>query len=324
MNPLFGSLRSRWSERIRRLARPRHPESLPVWLDRRRVYVLPTPFGLFYALLVAVMLAGALNYNNNPALLLALLLAASGLASLIAAHFQLSGLRLETLAAEPVAAGTPITLQLALSHRDTRARRGLRLDCLQSHGFCSIPAHEPGIAQLLLDTDTRGWLDLDRLRLSTTQPLGLARAWAWIWPDLPVLVYPRPELQGPPLPETGHSGTRSRLTPTGEDIHHLRSYRAGDPLRAIAWKHSARRDTLLVREFEQPLGQDLQLEWQSLSALPYEDRIRRLAWWVDLAEREGRRYRLQLPGQPMLGPGLGPDHRHLCLRALALLPHARN
>jgi uncharacterized protein (DUF58 family) len=39
------------------------------------------------------------------------------------------------------------------------------------------------------------------------------------------------------------------------------------------------------------------------------------------AEREGRRYRLQIPGTT-LGPARGTEHRHACLRALALLPEA--
>jgi len=39
------------------------------------------------------------------------------------------------------------------------------------------------------------------------------------------------------------------------------------------------------------------------------------------AERDGRRYTLQLPGQPVLGPGNGSAHHHLCQRALALMPH---
>ena len=73
------TLRQRVDRRMERLARPRQPESLPIRLDRRRVYVLPTGFGLFYAVLVGAMLVGALNYNNNPALLLALLLASAGL-----------------------------------------------------------------------------------------------------------------------------------------------------------------------------------------------------------------------------------------------------
>ena len=99
------TLRERITARIALLARPRVPETLPVKLDRRRVYVVPTRFGLFFTALLFAMLLGALNYNNNPALLLALLLGATGLASLIAAHLQLSGLRVDALSAEPVAAG---------------------------------------------------------------------------------------------------------------------------------------------------------------------------------------------------------------------------
>jgi uncharacterized protein (DUF58 family) len=77
---------------------------------------------------------------------------------------------------------------------------------------------------------------------------------------------------------------------------------------------------LLVREYEQPLGADVLLDWHQLSGIGYEARIRRLARWIDEAERQSRRYRLELPGQPPLGPASGAQHRHACLRALALLP----
>jgi uncharacterized protein (DUF58 family) len=39
------------------------------------------------------------------------------------------------------------------------------------------------------------------------------------------------------------------------------------------------------------------------------------------AERSGSRYAMNLPGQ-RIPPGRGPEHRHACLRALALLPDA--
>lgn len=318
---MSASPRERLARRFALLARPRQPEPLPALLDRRRVYVLPTRFGLFFGALLLTMLIGALNYNNNPALLLALLLAAAGLASLIAAHLQLSGLRIDAIAAEPVAAGAPLLVHVALSSGGLRTRRGLQLECLQSATVVPPMGAEPVVAAISLATTQRGWLDLDRIRISTTQPLGLARAWAWIWPEAPLLVYPAPESNGPPLPDDGGQGQRTRLHAAGEDVHHLRAYRAGDPRRAIAWKPSARRDVLLVREYEQPLSVEIALDWKDLAGLDHEQRIRRLARWVDLAERADRRYRLLLPGHPPLGPAQGPAHRHLCLRALALMPH---
>jgi uncharacterized protein (DUF58 family) len=318
------TLSSRLRARMMALTRPRDVESLPVTIDRRRVYVLPTRFGLFYATLLFAMVVGALNYNNNPALLLALLLVGAGLASLVAAHLQLSGLRVQAIEAEPVAAGTPLQVRVYFQGDPGRIRCGLRVDgednAELTPSMLSLD-NGHGEAQLTLVTEHRGWIDVPKLRISTTQPLGIARAWSYVWSESPLLVYPSPESHGPPLPPGSGDQVHARLHPTGDDVHHLRPYRPGDARRAIAWKPSARRDTLLVRDYEQPLGADVVLDWRAVESVPYETRIARLARWVDEAERDGRRYRLSLPGHAPLGPDHGPSHRHACLRALALLPH---
>src|SRR3546814_1206375 len=101
-----------WRRRIESLARPRHPEPLPVALDRRRVYILPTAFGWFFLLLLLAMLAGALHYHNNPALLLALLLAGAANTRLFAAHLQLSGLQVIAIDDEPDDGGTPLNMDV--------------------------------------------------------------------------------------------------------------------------------------------------------------------------------------------------------------------
>ena len=317
------SLRSRLHARLMALTRPREPEALPVEFDRRRVYLLPTRFGVLFANLLLVMLVGALNYNNNPALLLALLLAGAGMASLVASHLQLSGLRVQAIDAEPVAAGTPLHVRLHAQADPRRARRGLQVDDDRVDGLGPTALHLEhghGEAHLTVPTEHRGWMDLPRLRVSSIRPLGIARAWSYVWPETPLLGYPMPEPHGPPLPPGSGDRVQTRLHPSGDDVHHLRAYRVGDARRAIAWKPSARRDSLLVREYEQPLGADVALDWHALAGLGQEARIARLARWVDEAERGGRRYRLSLPGQATVGPDHGAPHRHACLRALALMP----
>jgi uncharacterized protein (DUF58 family) len=312
-------MRDALRRRMLALTRPRRPEPLPAVLRRNRIYVLPTATGLFFALLLGAMGLGALNFNNNPALLLALLLAGAAQASLIAAHLQLSGLRVEAVAADPVAAGEPLRLRIALGAEDARARRGLRIahgDAVAHAGFEA----GGGTVELALPTARRGLMPLPRLEVSTVQPLGLARAWAYAWPDQDVLVYPAPELQAPPLPAPAGERGRARAGRAGDDVHHLRGYRPGDAPRAVAWKASARRDSLMVREYEQHRSDELVLDWDATAGLPHEQRIRRLARWVDDAEREGIRYALRLPGQPPVPRDLGDAHRHRCLRALALLP----
>ena len=315
------ALRRRADARFERWVRRRSPASLPVRFDRHRIYVLPTAFGAFFAALLLTMGVGALNYNNNPALLLCLMLAGAGVASLLQAQLQLGGLEIHAIGAEPVPAGTPLQVRVHARAAPARTRRGLRVDCAGASTTLSL--HDgAGEAVLCIPTARRGWMDPGRIRISTTRPLGLARAWAYAWADTPLLVYPSPEAAGPPLPQGRGDHPQSRLHPAGDDVHHLRDWRRGDSRRAVAWKASARRDALLVREFEQPLGAAVVLDWRALGALRHEDRIRRLARWVDEAERESRRYSLWLPGQPTLGPGAGSAHRHACLRALALLPES--
>lgn len=311
---------ARW-QHLQHLARPRRPEHLPSRFDRRRIYVLPTRFGLFVAALLSAMLLGALNYNNNPALLLALLLATVSIASAISAHLQLSALQVDAVSAEPVTAGAPLRLRISLSRTDTRARRGLHVEHDGVAAFGHLVDSDQIEVDLDLPTHQRGWFDLSRIRIATTQPLGLVRAWSWVWPETPLLVYAAPEAHAPALPESGGDPLHTRVHASGDELHQLRPYRPGDPTRSIAWKHSARRDTLLVREYEKPIGVEVVLDWWRLAPLDTEARIARLARWVDLAEREGRRYTLTLPGQPVLGPGNGSAHHHLCQRALALLPH---
>lgn len=308
-------------QRILGFARPRAPEPLPARIDRRRVYVLPTRFGAFVGALLATMLLGALNYNNNPALLLGFLLAAAVHNSFIRAHLNLSGLTLDAISAESVPAGTPMSVQCLFSGDDRRARPHLQLRLAGATTHFSLAAGEHCTTTITWTPPKRGWQVLPRLCVQTRYPLGLAIAWCYFRPQTALLVYPRPEVRPPPLPvgegESQAHGRRGH----GEELHHLREYRQGDPPREVAWKASARAGQLLVREHEQPLARTVRLHWQATAGLAYEDRIARLAAWVELACRQQRRWSLHLP-DAQLGPDQGAAHRHACLRLLAEMPHA--
>ena len=67
--PLTRRLRRASVRRLRKWAARRHgADSLPLTVNRRRIYILPTRFGLALAALLAAMLIAALNYNSNLAL----------------------------------------------------------------------------------------------------------------------------------------------------------------------------------------------------------------------------------------------------------------
>ena len=78
---------------------------MPFEIGNRRIYVLPTRFGLFVGFALAVLNLGALNYNNNAALLLGFIIISACNNSLISAHLSLLGLRLQIQSVKPVFAG---------------------------------------------------------------------------------------------------------------------------------------------------------------------------------------------------------------------------
>jgi uncharacterized protein (DUF58 family) len=132
------------------------------------------------------------------------------------------------------------------------------------------------------------------------------------------IVYPKPEPGDGALPLHEQIGGEGNVQVKGdEEFQSLRSYRAGDTPRQIAWKALAREQGLVSKEFGRTASADLWLDFDRLSGLPVEQRLSRLTWWVLEAERLQLPYGLKLPGTSFR-PAIGPAHRQVCLEALAL------
>jgi len=304
--------------RLPALTRLRRAEPLPTRLDRRRIYVLPTGFGLMFGVLLFVMLVGALNYGNNAAVLLTCVLGGAAGASLFVGFRGMSGLVLARVQADEAHAGESVSVRLRFEP-GARARAGLRLRHREVDAAFALPADSPADVSIAFDETQRGWQRIGRVRVWTDYPLGLFRIWSWLNPDAAFLVYPAIETPAPPLPSgAGNKAERTRPGP-GDEASGLRDYRVSDPPRLIAWKASARHDALLVRDAERRIEDALVLDDSAIRGLDREARLRRLTAWVLAAEAAQREYTLHLAEQS-IGPGLGGTHRHACLRALALAP----
>lgn len=302
--------------RLPALTRLRQPEALPIELHRRRIYILPTKSGLGFGVLLVVMLLGALNYQNNAALLLTCLLGATVINSMLIAFRALHGLQLTCIRAEHACAGDPLPLRLEFA-TGGRSRYALCLDVDHTTHAFSLGGRG-GETIFAMPTERRGWQRVSRARISSTLPFGLFRAWSWMTPDHDVLVYPR-LLAGPPPPPQAEAG--SQRAHGDEDYAQLREYHFGDPLKRIAWKPSARHDRLLIRELDAAAHDVPQrFEWNMLHGLDRETRISRLAGWVHEAHAAGRAWTLVLPDARSLGPDADNAHYHRCMIALALLP----
>src|ERR1700689_971966 len=115
---------------IGRWARARQgDDTLPLTLQARRIYILPTGAGVAAAALLFVMLLAGMNYNNSLALLLFFMLCGVTLVSMHQCHGMLAGLTVRRAAADDSYAGGLGDLQLLFENSQQRVRDGLLLRC---------------------------------------------------------------------------------------------------------------------------------------------------------------------------------------------------
>jgi len=313
-------LRTRWQ---RWLFRVGGPEPTPIRLGQRRIFVLPTRFGLALGLGLLVMLLASINYALSLGFALTFLIGGVAWISIHHAFRNLVGLSISPGRSEAVFCGTPARFGIQLHNDGQRPRLGLQLwpsaTPERLNAPFDIPSDGGTTQKVCVATLARGWQPLPRLTLETRHPLGLIRAWSLFQPDQRCLVYPAPEANAPPLPWGGDPRPGLDGRSRGQDdFAGLRHHQPADSPRHVAWKAVARGGAWRTKEFDGAGSRAVWLDWQGLPAtMGTEARLSRLARWVVDADARGLAYGLRLPDTE-LPPARGPAQRHACLAALAL------
>lgn len=286
-------------------------------IGARRIYILPTRYGMIYATLLFLMLLGAVNYGNNPAHLLTFLLAGLGSNGMYLTWRNLRGLQLQLDGAAPVFAGQPAEVRVNL-HAGGRDRPAMQLAFGDNPAaVVDLHAGKHSVVGLVIEDLPRGLHRTGRLTVSTPYPLGLFRAWCYVAADPKILVYPR---LGQPWTPPGTDGVNLDGGPSGsgnDDFAGLRGYQPGDPPSQIDWKSYARDRGLNTRLFSGNAAAPVWLDWRDAPGTDDEQRLSALARAVVDAEEAGRHYGLRTPLRE-IAPGFDVRHRLQCLRHLAL------
>ncbi len=297
-------------------------DTLPVVLQRRRLYILPSRSGIAFGALLFLMLLAGLNYANSLALFLTFLLVAFCLVVMQQCHRNLQGLAVEALHAPAVFARRPGAALLSLGNPSALVRLNIRgrVDG-EAEGEANLVPRGQGLLELPVTAAVRGIVRIERIRVSTTHPFGIFRAWTWLHTSAQLLVYPAPEGTQPmPSGYSPQPGVHVRRGAGVDEWAGLRPFRDGDSPRQVDWKAYAREAPLLVKEYH-AFGTELHRFDYALVRLPdTEARLSQLARWVVDADSRGERYALELPGTSIPAES-GPEQRHRCLAALARFGH---
>ncbi len=301
--------------------RARFPEQPPVVLIQRRIFILPSRTGYFFAFVLTLLLIASINYSFSLGYLLTFLLAGMGGIAMLHTFRNLLRLSISPGKVEPVFAGDTAHFAIVLAN-PTLARYSIGIKRAQ------VRDAEPEFGDAAETTSTtfqipmmaikRGYLQCGRLEIFTEYPVGLFHAWSYVDFGTRCLVYPKPDPGAGALPLDMRAKGEGNVSVRGdEEFQSLRAYRPGDTPRQIAWKALARGQGLLVKEFGATASADLWLDYDALHSLSMEERLARLTWWVIEAERTQLPYGLKLLGNS-ISLMLGVKHRDECLKVLAL------
>ena len=308
------------------LFRLRGAEPGEVFLNQRRVFILPTGAGIAYAVLLLILFIGSINYSLGLGFALTFVVATSAIVDMYLTYKNLAQLHLRPGRAQPVFAGEEVLFELHLINRTRLDRYAIWIDFIQAgeaRHAADAAAGASAAVTLSAASAQRGWMATPRIRLSTRFPLGLFRAWSYWEPDLKALVYPFPEVGAPALPMTGAASADGHGHAGHDDFAGIRSYQQGDPLRHLAWRQIARLDPslggqLVTKQFEGGAIDELVLDFGALPAsLDEELRLSRMTRWVIEAEQRALPYAFRIGGHSF-APACGAAHQAACLRALAL------
>ncbi|WP_165927490.1 DUF58 domain-containing protein [Halomonas marinisediminis] len=285
-------------------------------LPQRRLFLLPTRFGVGWAVLVLLLLLLGINYQNSLAYALSFWLFAVASVALLRTWRNLLGVRAtlrlpaETFAGDEVRLGVVLEGGRPRHAIEVHAAGGRVTEESARAGSTTLDlATGRGEATLRLPACPRGEQRLPLLRLESAWPLGLVRAVAWLASDEALLVYPRP--RGEEINEHRHAGPGLE----SGDFAGLRRAVPGDSPARLAWKQWSRTGVLTAKVFSTPPRQQLWLDYDGCRG-DLETRLSTLCARVLTHHQAGDRFGLRLPGVT-LAQGEGASQRRQALTALA-------
>lgn len=316
---MAGKIKAFYRSRFEAWLEKRSPACSEVFLNQRRIFIIPSRAGGAYLLMLFGLLLLAINYQNNLIFALTFWLFSIFLVAILHTFGNLSGITLRAGAAEPVFAGQPAAFHLHLDPGQ-RDRHRLHLGFAdQTEVSCSVRSDSGGANAILkFPTTKRGAMRPGRMTITTRYPLGILRCWGAPKLDWHCLVYPQPKSLRPLVNSAAEGeGSIPNVEHDSDEFSGFQRYQQGQPPRRIFWKAYAKGQGLQSKQYEQSQADELILDWDELDGLGVEDRLSTLCAWALDCNTRGLSFGLNIPGVKIAAAS-GGDQLSRVLRALAL------
>lgn len=316
----------------------RAPKNDSATLNLRNVYIFFSREGMLFAVLLVITFIAGINYGNNLVLGLCFYLVSVWLISFHVTFAHISGLQVRLLEVTMTEAGTPAWVTLQLKSESRQPRRQLLFEFEQvadkkdksgtnrQSSILVTSLQSEQTIRLPVQTYNRGPLELPRLIIKTVYPLGIMRAWSYVYFARKTWVYPKPEAFDW---QVQYSVASSEDLPTGgqyrqgqDDFERLDNYVEGESLARVSWGHVARGQGMFTKHFADPVGHEQTLDYADMPGAHHEQKLAQLAHGALTLGQLGVPFQMRLPNDTPTSAAVGDGETfaQACLLRLAKAP----
>jgi hypothetical protein len=301
-------------------------------LGKRSVFILPTRQGFYLGFFLLAMLIACINYNLSLGYMLTFFVFSVALGAMHRTHQNLLGLRIEPLAVIPVFAGQAISLPLRIDNPTRLSKFAIHLTQRGHLQGVHARVASKGVETVALSLIgiPRGIHGVPAIEVSSIYPLGLWRAWSYVFPEGEMTVYPEPHSPLPTLLTLPQDKDKANALSAiqayatrdaqGDAISHIESTDTAST-RNIHWPALAKGQLAQhIRENNTPTTQAVLLSLAGCTVQGIEAQLSQLCFAIQHCEALSVPFALQLDRQvfPATGvPAMNAQHVQQCLLALA-------
>lgn len=285
---------------------------------RTKVYIVPTALGFKFIGCNFLIFLMALSYANNMGLLIAFIMVAYLVITMLETHKYIQDTIVDSLNMTNFFLSHPINLNIRLN--ETPERRCAEVLQIELLGDNNRLKSELGIKgadnnqQTALQIFKRGFYQFKSLKLFTYGHNKLFYVWRYFPLKSQFYVYPAKRFT--PFVRNTESEQEKNLKSESEFKFHV-PYQPGMTAKRIDWKVYARTDSLYWKKHTDNQSEAVEINYQFLEG-DHETKLEFMSFLIDKNFKEGNSWKLVLP-QKILPDNKGYSHYQQSLEQLSVI-----
>jgi uncharacterized protein (DUF58 family) len=317
-----------WTQaRVDRWLDKRIPSSHAYQLDVNNTFILPTRFGWAIVGLMSCLFILGTNYQNNVILMFCYFVFSLLLLALFHSYVSFVQFHVVFRPVTDCFSNQHAQLHLDLSHKENRsALHSLSNIAVFSKLYPVYEYLEDGSNMIAISPFSRGLHHVGRVSIESIFPFGLFRCWSHLTVPGQFFVFPAPSpcsLQLRRQNAKGNTGNKLGVPVTSEDLQGIRDYRDSDPIHHVSWKHFAKGQGLLSKDFSERSAISGWLHFSDYFSENVEQALSEVTFQILALSKQDANFGFSI-GKQQIMPNTGMQHQQQCLEAVALYRHKQH